>query len=96
MRQPPTAVCGANNPACTRNTLKLRSFQNHGVKVGFGRDLLDPPLNCSLRPVGIVTLKNRTLTPVARLLVDCACEVAEPMAMGKSSLARRRQGAEKV
>jgi hypothetical protein len=24
------------------------------------------------RPVGIVTLKNRTLTPVAQLFIDCA------------------------
>jgi hypothetical protein len=37
-------------------------------------------------PVGIVTLKNRTLTPVAQLFLDCVREVAKPMAM-----ARRRQ-----
>jgi hypothetical protein len=37
-------------------------------------------------PVGIVTLKNRTLTPVAQLFIDCAREVAKPMAMP-----RRRQ-----
>jgi DNA-binding transcriptional LysR family regulator len=38
------------------------------------------------RSVGIVTLKNRTLTPVAQLFIDCAREVAKPMAMP-----RRRQ-----
>jgi hypothetical protein len=36
--------------------------------------------------VGIITLKNRTLSPVARLFIDCAREVAKPMAMS-----RRRQ-----
>jgi DNA-binding transcriptional LysR family regulator len=38
------------------------------------------------RSVGIVTLKNRTLTPVAQLFIDCAREMAKPMAMP-----RRRQ-----
>jgi len=36
--------------------------------------------------VGILTLKNRTLTPVAQLFIDCAREVAKPIAMS-----RRRQ-----
>jgi len=31
-------------------------------------------------PVGIMTLKNRTLTPVVRLFIDCAREVAKPLA----------------
>ena len=30
--------------------------------------------------VGIMTLKNRTLTPVVRLFVDCAREVVKPLA----------------
>jgi DNA-binding transcriptional LysR family regulator len=42
-------------------------------------------------PVGIVTLKNRTLTPVAQLFIDCAREVAKPLATGKSVSTRRRQ-----
>jgi DNA-binding transcriptional LysR family regulator len=29
--------------------------------------------------IGVVTLKNRTLTPVAQLFVDCAREVAKPL-----------------
>src|SRR6185437_5239611 len=32
------------------------------------------------RPNGIVTLKNRTLSPVAQLLIDCAREVEKPRA----------------
>jgi DNA-binding transcriptional LysR family regulator len=35
-------------------------------------------------PVGVVTLKNRTISPVAQLFIDCAREVARPMAMRKS------------
>ena len=40
--------------------------------------------------LGIITLKNRTLTPVAQLFIDCAREVAKPLAAGKSVSARRR------
>jgi DNA-binding transcriptional LysR family regulator len=32
------------------------------------------------RPVAIVTLKNRTLSPVARLFIDCAREITKPLA----------------
>jgi DNA-binding transcriptional LysR family regulator len=35
------------------------------------------------RPVGVVTLRNRTLNPVAQLFLDCAREVARPLAEGK-------------
>ena len=41
--------------------------------------------------VGIVTLKNRTLTPVAQFFIDCAREVAKPLATSNSSTAPRRQ-----
>jgi DNA-binding transcriptional LysR family regulator len=37
-----------------------------------------PPL-----PVGIMTLKKRTISPVARLFIDGAREVAKPLAKGK-------------
>ncbi len=30
-------------------------------------------------PVGVVTLKNRTLSPTAQLFIDCAREVAKPL-----------------
>ena len=33
--------------------------------------------------IGIVTLKNRTLNPVAQLFIDCAREVAKPLAQRK-------------
>jgi DNA-binding transcriptional LysR family regulator len=42
-------------------------------------------------PVGIVTLKDRTLTPVVQLFTDCAREIAMLTARGKSVSARRRQ-----
>jgi DNA-binding transcriptional LysR family regulator len=42
-------------------------------------------------PVGIVTLKNRTLTPVVQLFTDCAREVAKPLVKAKSASARHRQ-----
>lgn len=35
------------------------------------------------RPVAIMTLKNRTLSPVAQRFIDCARAVAKPMARGK-------------
>jgi DNA-binding transcriptional LysR family regulator len=60
-----------------------------------GRDMAIKALPIDLAAthgsVGIVTLKNRTLTPVAQLFIDCAREVAKPLATGKSISARRRQ-----
>jgi DNA-binding transcriptional LysR family regulator len=38
-------------------------------------DLPVPPL-----PVGIMTLKNRTISPVTRLFIDCARELTKPLA----------------
>ena len=38
-------------------------------------DLPIPPL-----PVGIMTLKNRTLSPVTRLFIDCTRELTKPLA----------------
>jgi DNA-binding transcriptional LysR family regulator len=35
------------------------------------------------QPNGIVTLKNRTLSPVAQLFIDCARELAKPLARRK-------------
>jgi len=39
---------------------------------------VDPPI--PPWPVGIITLKNRTLTPVVKLFIDCAREVVKPLA----------------
>jgi DNA-binding transcriptional LysR family regulator len=40
---------------------------------------VDVPIQPKLRPVGIITIKNRTLSPVAQLFIDCAREVAKPL-----------------
>ena len=40
-------------------------------------------------PVGIVTLKNRTLTPAAQLFIDCAHEVAKPMVVPRRRHVRK-------
>jgi DNA-binding transcriptional LysR family regulator len=45
--------------------------------------VLPVELPMTLVPNGIVTLKNRTLSPVARLLIDTAREVAKPLAKKK-------------
>jgi DNA-binding transcriptional LysR family regulator len=39
------------------------------------------PVNLPLwsGPVGIVTLKNRTLSPASELFIDCAREIAKPL-----------------
>ena len=40
-------------------------------------------LPLAIGPIGIVTLKNRTLGPVARVFIEHAREVAKPLAKGK-------------
>ncbi|MEA2822368.1 MAG: hypothetical protein QOJ86_4372 [Bradyrhizobium sp.] len=42
--------------------------------------ILPVELPMARRPNGIVTLKNRTLSPVAKLVIDCVREVAKPLA----------------
>jgi DNA-binding transcriptional LysR family regulator len=39
--------------------------------------------------VAVVTLKNRTISPVARLFIDCAYEVVKPLTDGRTGLAGR-------
>jgi DNA-binding transcriptional LysR family regulator len=60
-----------------------------------GRDMAIKALPINLpetqRWVGIITLKNRTLTPVAQRFIDCAREVARPLATGKTVSTRRRR-----
>jgi DNA-binding transcriptional LysR family regulator len=36
-----------------------------------------------LRPVGVVTLKNRTPNPVARLFIECVRGIVKPLVGGK-------------
>ncbi len=45
--------------------------------------VLPVELPMARRPNGIVTLKNRALSPVAKLFIDCAREVAKPLAKRK-------------
>jgi DNA-binding transcriptional LysR family regulator len=45
--------------------------------------ILPVELPTALRPNGIVTLKNRALSSVAKLFIDCAREVAKPLAKRK-------------
>jgi DNA-binding transcriptional LysR family regulator len=45
--------------------------------------ILPVELPTARRPNGIVTLKNRALSPVAKLFMDCAREVAKPLAKPK-------------
>jgi DNA-binding transcriptional LysR family regulator len=45
--------------------------------------VLPVELPMARRPNGIVTLKNRTLSPVAQIFIDCAREVAKPLAKQK-------------
>ena len=45
--------------------------------------ILPVELPTARRPNEIVTLKNRALSPVARLFIDCAREVAKPLAKQK-------------
>ena len=51
---------------------------------GMALKVLPIPIVGRPRPVGIVTLKNCTLTPVAQLFIDCAREVAKPLTVGKN------------
>jgi DNA-binding transcriptional LysR family regulator len=50
------------------------------------------PINLSShREVGIITLKNRTLTPAVQLFLDYVRQLAKPLTMPKTTLPRRRQ-----
>ena len=44
---------------------------------------LSVELTITNAPIGILTLKNRTLSHAAQLFVDCAREVAKPLAKRK-------------
>jgi DNA-binding transcriptional LysR family regulator len=48
--------------------------KHHSLKI------LPVELPATRRPTGIMTLKNRTLSPVARLFIECAREVSKPLA----------------
>jgi DNA-binding transcriptional LysR family regulator len=52
------------------------------------------PIELPIQPfaVAIVTLKNRTISPVAQLFIDCAHEVVMPLAKRQSGSARSSTG----
>ena len=45
----------------------------------FGLKVLPIKLFVPPQPIGIVTLKNRTLSPLAQLFIKCARSVAKPL-----------------
>src|SRR5262245_14014664 len=64
---------------------RFLSMVNQGSAARFGSanaalKVLPINLPTTRRPVGIITLKNRTLSPVAQLFIDCAYKVAKPLA----------------
>jgi DNA-binding transcriptional LysR family regulator len=84
---PATAVVCVNGVACIALVAEGRflSILPEFVFRFAGRDAIKAlPINLPetrRTGVGIITLKNCTLTPVAQLFIDCAREVAKPMAM---------------
>ena len=52
--------------------------------------VLPVELPATQRPSGIVTLKNRTLSPLAQLFIDCAREVARPPAKSQAPTSRAK------
>src|SRR5262249_5700307 len=52
--------------------------------------VLPVKLPSTRRPTRIMTLKNRTLSPVARLFIECAREVAKPLAKARVPRSREK------
>ena len=44
------------------------------------------------RQIGIITLKDRTLSPLAKLFIECAREVIKPMATSQTLRSRGKRG----
>jgi DNA-binding transcriptional LysR family regulator len=47
-------------------------------------------LPTTLRQIGIITLKNRTLSPLAQLFIECARDIAKPLAKGRAPSGRAK------
>jgi DNA-binding transcriptional LysR family regulator len=56
------------------------------LRLGAAPQLKVLPVNLPIppQPMGIMTLKNRTLSPVVQFFIDCAREVAKPLAKRKA------------
>jgi DNA-binding transcriptional LysR family regulator len=52
--------------------------------------MLSVELPTTHRQIGIVTLKNRTLSPLAQIFIECARDIAKPLAKG-GGLSKRKQ-----
>src|SRR5215475_11918863 len=64
----------------------VNASKRHSLRFPAGQPdirVLPVELQVAEMPVGVVTLKNRTLGPVAQLFIDCAREVAKPLAKRK-------------
>jgi hypothetical protein len=46
--------------------------------------MLSVELPATHRKIGIITLKNRTISPLARLFIECAREIAKPFAKNRT------------
>jgi DNA-binding transcriptional LysR family regulator len=76
-----TSVTPVRN-ALLRSGRFISVVQGSAVKFGArmpSLKILPIDLPTTRRPVGVVTLKNRTLSPVARLFIDCAHDVAKAL-----------------
>jgi len=63
------------------SVLSASTLKFSGTRLGLKTLSVDLPIRHG--PVGVVTLKNRTLSPMAQLFIDCAREVARPLAQKK-------------
>jgi DNA-binding transcriptional LysR family regulator len=72
------------NLVATGRFLTIATDDAFGLSKRPGITVLPIKLQHARAPVGIITLKNRTLSPVALLFLDEAREVAKPLASGKS------------
>lgn len=80
---PHTVVWSASNYLCHR-LLEDGRFLGVGTNVDFNSGyrgaLKVLPLKIPAPPftIAILTLKNRTISPIAHLFIDCACEIVRP------------------
>jgi DNA-binding transcriptional LysR family regulator len=82
---PRIVVSSASNQLCHRLLADGR-FVGVSSDVTLNFDPYRPPLKVlpielptPIFTIGIVTLKNRTISPVARLFIDCAREIVRPL-----------------
>jgi DNA-binding transcriptional LysR family regulator len=71
------------NLAATGRFLTIATNLIFGLSKRPGIKVLPVKLRYTSLPMGIVTLKNRTISPVARLFIETARDVAKPLARRK-------------